>query len=144
MATKREEIAPESTPENTTGPLSAAEAIAAAKSVVKTPVTAAQEVDERGFIFLPDKRKLIGRAFTIIDVEDTYEVIGDYWSMIVRLVLGDRPLFIRDSSKGIREQIRTIGEDAIKMTHWARGLRVSDYTIEGRPSATFYLDDTAI
>lgn len=125
-------------------PLSAAEAIQAAKQAQRNTTTAAQEVDERGFIFLPDKRKLVGRAFTIIDAEDLYEAIGDYWQMNVRLVLGDKPILIRDASKGIREQVLKIGVDKVKMTHWPKGLRPVDFTFEGQPRTTYYLDDTII
>lgn len=145
MATRREDTASqENPPVENTAPLTAEAAIAAAKAAGKQTTTAAQEIDERGFRFVPDKRKLVGRAFTIIDAEDNYEVMGDYWVTTVRLVIGDRALFIRDTSKGIREQIQKIGLDNVKMTHWAKGLRVSDYYVEGRSVSTYYLDDTDI
>ncbi len=142
MATaKREELENSVT---SAAPMSAADAIAAAKHAPKTTVTSAQEVDERGFVLLPDKRKLVGKSFTIIDAEDTYDAMGDYWVTTVRIVVGDKALFIRDSSSGIRHQILKIGEDNVKMTTWPKGLRVSDYYVNDRPSATFYLDDTAL
>lgn len=138
--TKREET--ETVP---AAPLTAEEAIAAAKKAPKRTVTTAQEKDERGFVFLPDKRKLVGRAFTIVDAEDGYEAMGDYWVTTVRLVIGDKALFIRDTSgTGIRAQIEKIGYEDIRGSHWPKGLRVSDYVVDGRPAATFYLDDTTI
>lgn len=151
MATaKPAPVVTESTTEitNVAQPMSATEAIEAARKAQRTSIsgTAAVETDDRGFVRLFNKAALVGKPFTIIDWEENLEDFG--WAAIVHLVTrGGKALFIVDGSTGIYEQLKDIRNKTgnTVMLECPKGLRVSDYDNpvgEGR-SRTYYLDDSA-
>lgn len=138
----------ESAETNETAKLSAADAIAAAKAAKKAPVVST-EVDDRGFARVFDKKKLVGKSFTIIDWEELYEPMSDYYYAHVRIVLGDKALFFTDASrtKGVYPQVRDLSAAGkLEMSFWPKGLAMSEYqnpSGEGM-SRTFFLDDSSI
>lgn len=131
--------------ETTPARISAADALAAVKAAQKT--TLAHEVDDHGYTWARDKSKLIGKNFTIVDWEDSYEPEKDTWFAVVHIVMGDKTLVFQDSSTvGIRQQLidlKAAGTET--MIACPRGLRVSEYDNPyGGRSKTFYLDNSAL
>lgn len=137
-----------STTENATAdaPMDAAAAIRAAKKAAYSVADTAEKViDERGFERVFDKKALVGKAFVIVDFEDNVEEFG--WTMTVRIVMGNKALFFKDGSTGIRQQLIALQSRGMQsMISCPRGLRVSEYQnpYGDGMSKTYYLDDSTV
>jgi hypothetical protein len=128
-------------------PLTAAEAIAAAKTTPRTKVNETQEVNDRGFVKVYDKMTLVGKPFLVIDWEEN---LGEsYWYADVHIVMNNRALYFTDGSTGVYEQLKKLRDDkgVTTMIDCPKGLRVSKYRNPVDPeriSSTYYLDDNAL
>lgn len=123
-------------------PLSAADAVKAARTASKAAVAGEVEVNERGFTRVFDKDKLVGRPFVIVDWEDEP---GEYGMVAtINIVIGDKPLFFKDGSTGVYQQLKAMRDKGV--TQWIdcpKGLRVSTYKnrYNNEDSKTYYLDE---
>ena len=126
-------------------PLSADDAIRALTTSRLGAVSITEEEkDDRGFIRVYDKEKLVGVGFTIVDWS---EELTDYGvAVAVRLVTrSKKALYFTDSGAGIREQLRKVATEkgVTQMIVCPKGLTVSRYTYEGQSVKTFYIDTSA-
>jgi len=129
---------------NTETGMTAEQALAQVDQLTTSSISGTAEKDEAGYSFCRDKRKLIGKAFVIIEWSEPLGNFGGPYAH-VRIVTRDRrTLCFDDSGTGVYEQLKKLRENG-QTTGIAcpNGLRVSEYVHEktNRPAATFYLDE---
>jgi hypothetical protein len=122
--------------------MNAAEIVAAMRNADTRNVNATAEIDEQGFTVLRDKDKLIGVPFTIVYATKEVGDNGLYYSIRV-YTDGGKLLKFGDGGTGIPEQLKKFADDGgtARNIRCPRGLRVSRYQWQGKPAATYYLDE---